>query len=150
MSDQQLSAAGRAQRPERSENPRRWNRDALDVFHSAPSLVLQARTGDAPSRLAVEVGVVVAQGQVFVRAHRGVSSTWYRATRALGLGVVRVGGTTYEVAFLDPSAEDDPDLYRDIDDAYIAKYGAAPSRGVRTSPGRDATVAVVPSPDSKA
>ncbi|MFJ2954593.1 DUF2255 family protein [Streptomyces sp. NPDC087270] len=94
----------------------------------------------------MEIGVVVVDGAVFVRASRGPSSRWFRATQERHRGAVRVDGTVRQVAF-DVPARTDARLTRAIDDAYTRKYGDV---GAMSDRMRAATVRIAPLGDGRA
>ncbi|WP_033222943.1 DUF2255 family protein [Kitasatospora phosalacinea] len=94
-----------------------WTPAELSLFEDARSLVLSAGSDGYPG---VEVGMVVVQGALLVRAWRGTTSQWYRAAREFGCGRVRVGAMDREVLL--ESGHHRRTVA--IDAAYRAKYGA--------------------------
>lgn len=108
-----------------------WSESDVAVLDAAPSLHLTAG-GD---RLhAVEVGMVVVAGELYVRAFRGRMSEWYRAAIHSGHGRINVAGLTREINISAYAGEPDP-----IDAAYLGKYGA--DAALVTNPAaRDATL----------
>ncbi|MEU3986310.1 DUF2255 family protein [Streptomyces sp. NPDC026672] len=122
---------------------RPWTVEELAALDTAFSLVLAARTDDGPPRGSVEIGVVVTPDGVFVRAHRGPVSGWFRATLARGLGTVRFGGRTVGVRFDRASPSDEPGVHDAIDEAYARKYGSL-SGGIASERARAATVRLTP------
>jgi hypothetical protein len=84
---------------------------------------LHLRAGDDPPGVgeSVEVGMVVVRGALFVRAHRGTESRWYRAAVAAGRGWIRAGSLMLPVTFstVDGSGS------AEIDAAYERKYADA-------------------------
>ncbi|MEV6106467.1 DUF2255 family protein [Streptomyces sp. NPDC051940] len=88
----------------------------------------------------MEIGMVVAGGQLYVRAYRGVRSRWYQAAREHGHGHIQVGDVRHDVAFrtegVEPSA--------DIDDAFRVKYGQSAHLLVAGAEARAATIRIVP------
>ncbi|MER7539069.1 DUF2255 family protein [Streptomyces sp. NPDC097704] len=115
-----------------------WTREELALFSEAYALVLTA--GDSGD-LGVEVGMVTADGQLYVRAYSGVRSRWYQAAQQHGHGRIRVDGVTHEVLLrtegIEPSA--------DIDDAFRAKYGQVASFLLGNADARAATIRIAPS-----
>ncbi|AYG04675.1 DUF2255 family protein [Gryllotalpicola protaetiae] len=95
-----------------------WRPADLDALDLEYSLVLAA--GDSGDE--VELGFVIVEGAVFIRAYSGPSSTWFQAARAAGRGTVEFGDQTLEITFTDASAEASV-----IDAAYFEKYGPAAS-----------------------
>ena len=67
----------------------------------------------------VEVGMVVAGADLFVRAYRGRASRSYQAALLHGTGCTRIGGSTWDVTF----TVADPSRHEELDVAYRAKYG---------------------------
>ncbi|WP_055587418.1 DUF2255 family protein [Streptacidiphilus griseoplanus] len=95
-----------------------WTPAERTLFGTAPSLVLSAGDGGHPG---VEVGMVVVQGDLHVRAQRGVGSRWFLAAREYGRGRIEVGEFGRDV-LLETDGDWDADA---LDAAYRAKYGAA-------------------------
>ncbi|MFF0478461.1 DUF2255 family protein [Streptomyces sp. NPDC004284] len=115
-----------------------WTQEELALFSEAHALVLTA--GDSGD-LGVEVGMVTAGGQLYVRAYGGVRSRWYQAAQEHGHGRIRVDGVTHEVLLraegVEPSAE--------IDDAFRAKYGRVAGFLLCNADARAATIRIAPS-----
>ncbi|MGW5781729.1 DUF2255 family protein [Streptomyces sp. NPDC003863] len=115
-----------------------WTQEELALFSEAYALVLTA--GDSGD-LGVEVGMVTADGQLYVRAYNGVRSRWYQAARQHGDGRIRVDGVTHDVLLrtqgIEPSAE--------IDDAFLSKYGQVASFLLGSADARAATIRIAPS-----
>jgi hypothetical protein len=112
-----------------------WSSTALATFRDAFSLHLSAGPGD----LEVELGMVVADCALYVRAQRGTASLWYRAAIDHGEGHVRVGDQTIAVRFEAAAGGALPA----VDAAYRQKYGTLASFASGTT-ARDATVRVEP------
>ncbi|MFD6531003.1 DUF2255 family protein [Streptomyces sp. NPDC060184] len=116
-----------------------WTAGELSLFSEARSLVLTAGDGGGPG---VEIGMVVAGGELYVRAYRGAGSRWFRAAREHGHGRVRVDGGGFDVRFetdgLGPSSE--------IDNAYRAKYGRVAHSLVLGVRAQEATIRIEPAP----
>ena len=111
-----------------------WSFDELDAFDSHSSLLLTAGPNSTDS---VELGMVTAGGQLYVRAFRGPQSTWFRAARGHGEGSIEVAGRRYPVGLT--VAEFDPA----IETAYRRKYSAVASL-IETSDARSATIRITP------
>ncbi|MQY30853.1 DUF2255 family protein [Nocardia aurantia] len=79
-----------------------WPPADRTLFSGSHSLTLTAGEDDRPG---VEIGMVVVDGELWVRAYRGVGSRWYRAAREAGRGTIRVAGTRHEVGL---EAVDEP------------------------------------------
>ncbi|GAB2679846.1 DUF2255 family protein [Kribbella swartbergensis] len=102
---------------------RTWTPDELRLLDTAYSVHLHAHT-EGSSNASVEIGLVVVNGSVFVRAYRGTALPWYQATQSRGTGWIRLVPTTWNVAFSAVPASTDPHLADQIDAAYIRKYGS--------------------------
>jgi hypothetical protein len=114
-----------------------WADDELTVLGATESMILTAGATDEH----VEVGVVVVDGAVFVRASRGTRSAWYRAALAEHHGVIRAGELVKHVDF----AAADPELADAIDSAYQTKYDYHGAIAFVTTPAaRAATLALTP------
>ncbi|MFE7508464.1 DUF2255 family protein [Promicromonospora sp. NPDC057488] len=115
-----------------------WTPSTLAALRDAFSLHLTAGPtgGDAPE---VEVGMVLADGELYVRPQRGTASRWYRAAIGHGTGRVRVAAETVAVRF-EPAG---PGAAAVVDAAYRLKYGAVASFAV-TEPARLATLRITP------
>ena len=84
---------------------------------------------------------LVVDGQVFVRAANGPTSTWYQAAITQGAGRVRVEDRDYEVTFAVAPA----DLADAIDTAYEDKYPGSSAVPVMQGDGpKSATVVIAP------
>ena len=115
-----------------------WTAATQAVLRDAFSLHLSAGPAgpDAPE---VEVGMVLVDGELYVRSQRGTTSQWYRAAIRHGEGRVRVAGKTVAVRF-EPAA---PEAAAAVDAAYRSRYGASASFAVgRTA--RAATLRISP------
>ncbi|MFI2103502.1 DUF2255 family protein [Isoptericola sp. NPDC019693] len=93
-----------------------WSPAALATLQDGSSLHLSA----GPGPLEVELGMVVADGELYLRAQRGAASQWYRAAIDHGVGRVRVDGQTFEVRLEAAGRRALPA----VDAAYRHKYGA--------------------------
>jgi hypothetical protein len=98
-----------------------WNPAELRVLSTAHSLRLSV--GDC-SEDSVELGMVLVEGELLVRAYRGLSSRWFRAAVKSGIGSVSANGLRRSVV-LAPSSRN----HEDVESAYSAKYG--PAAGAR-------------------
>jgi hypothetical protein len=112
-----------------------WTPAEQAIFASAESLTLSAGEHEEPC---VEVGMVLVDGELYVRAYRGTGSRWYRAAHELGHGRIRVGDIDRDVDLL---AVADGNLADAIDAAYHAKYGSIGSIAT-TVAARSATIRV--------
>ncbi|GAA2043945.1 hypothetical protein GCM10009839_54200 [Catenulispora yoronensis] len=144
-----------------------WTPDELRLLANHESLVLTVGPtgGDGPTlgvgstfgvgptlgaeaRESVEIGMVLVDAQLFVRAYRGTGSRWYQAARKFGRGQIRVGETTRDVVLHTSGSglgeEPDPDAAtgQAVDAAFVAKYGAAAAGLVASAPAREATILI--------
>jgi hypothetical protein len=116
-----------------------WTTEDRAVLHEAYSLVLTAGDGDGPG---VEIGMVVVDGGLYVRAYRGVRSRWYRAAREHGHGTIRLGSLTRDVLLTTDGLEPPEGL----DAAFAAKYGPVAESLVAGPQARAATIRIDPVP----
>ncbi|MFD7309618.1 DUF2255 family protein [Promicromonospora sp. NPDC059942] len=121
-----------------------WIAPTPEALRDAPSLHLSAGPAgsvdpDAPGAPEVEVGMVLADGELYVRAQRGTTSQWYRAAVSHGSGRVRVAGETVAVRF-EPAG---PEVAPAVDTAYRSKYGSLASFAVGGA-ARAATLRISP------
>lgn len=115
-----------------------WSAPALLSLRDAFTLHLSAGPAgpDAPE---VEVGMVLADDELYVRPQRGAASEWYRAAVRHGEGRIRVADQTLAVRF-EPAG---PEALTEVDAAYRSKYGAFAPFAVG-GPARTATLHVSP------
>ncbi|MEU0945582.1 DUF2255 family protein [Streptomyces canus] len=114
-----------------------WAPADQSLFAATYSLDLTAGNADRPS---VEIGMVVVDGELYVRAYRGVRSIWYRAAREHGLGTIRVGSVSRDVLLTTRGLEGSTVL----DAAFRAKYGPVADALVRSPEARAATIRIDP------
>ncbi|WP_020139630.1 DUF2255 family protein [Streptomyces sp. 351MFTsu5.1] len=114
-----------------------WTPADRTLLTDTYSLVLTVRDCSQPG---VEVGMVVVDGALYVRAYRGVRSRWYRAAQQHGHGTIRLGTVHRDVLLttggLEPSAT--------LDAAFRAKYGPVAEALVASPEARAATVRIDP------
>ncbi|WP_326836060.1 DUF2255 family protein [Amycolatopsis rhabdoformis] len=94
-----------------------WSAEDLAVLTAEAALSLTAGTEGSAW---VEVGFVVVDDLVFVRAFRGPGSRWFQAAHASRRGRIRVGSLDRAVAFAP-----DTEHSASVDGAYQARYSAA-------------------------
>ncbi|MFG2356953.1 DUF2255 family protein [Streptomyces sp. NPDC048521] len=116
-----------------------WTPEDQALFSETYALVLTA--GD-DGHDGVEIGMVVVDGRLYVRAYRGVRSRWYRAARDLGHGRIQVAGVTRDVLL----QTRDLDLSPGLDAAFRAKYGPLADALVTSPQARAATIRIDPAP----
>ncbi|TQS39693.1 DUF2255 family protein [Cryptosporangium phraense] len=114
-----------------------WTPVEAAILAVAPMLHVIAGSGYLGGARA-EVGMVVVDGRLYVRAYRGRESAWFRLAVAQPRGRIRTGTLERDVTF---GLYDGP--LDAIDEAYRAKYGNAggPATHPRT---REATLRVEP------
>jgi hypothetical protein len=112
-----------------------WTPDELALLAGRQSLVLIV--GDEASD-EVEIGMVVVDDQLYVRAYRGPQSRWYQASRKHGRGRIRIDEVVRDVTL----HTDDPGPLDQIDQAFIAKYGTAAAGLVTSTAAREATIRI--------
>ncbi|MER6981912.1 DUF2255 family protein [Streptomyces carpinensis] len=114
-----------------------WTPEDRNLFTETYSLVLTAGDGERPG---VEIGMVVVDDELYVRAYRGVRSRWYRAAREHGHGRIRLGSVTRDVLLtthgLQPPAG--------LDAAFRDKYGPVADALVAGPEARAATIRIDP------
>jgi hypothetical protein len=92
-----------------------WTTDELTALADGSSLRLTAGDGPGPE---VELGMVLVQGELYVRAYRGPESRWFQSAQETGRGHVRAGAIARDVLLVPAHGPADA-----IDAAYRAKYG---------------------------
>lgn len=96
-----------------------WSAEQLDKIASTTSLYVAPYRADGTTYgTDTETWALVVEGNVYVRAANGPTSTWYQAAIAQGQGRVRVDGTYIDVTFQNAGTENEAA----IDAAYEAKY----------------------------
>src|SRR4051794_41371051 len=96
-----------------------WKPAALDLIRRTADLYVSpfrpdGRTYGTPTR----TWALVVDGQVYVRAANGPTSSWYQAAVAQGAGRIRVDSRSYDVTFAPAPAQ----VAKSIDAAYEDKY----------------------------
>ena len=101
-----------------------WSEEQIAALGHANSLVLTINDpSSGASTINVELGMVIAEDDLYVRAYRGQESGWYQAAIAGGQGQIEVGDESIDVVFTAADPADDG-LHDEIDSAYRNKYGA--------------------------
>ena len=112
-----------------------WTPDELTALADGSSLRLTAGSGPGSE---VELGMVLVQGELYVRAYRGPESRWFQAAQETGRGRIRAGAIARDVLLIPAPGPADA-----IDAAYHAKYGS--SSALTASPqARAATLRIDP------
>ncbi|MFB7507730.1 MULTISPECIES: DUF2255 family protein [Streptomyces] len=114
-----------------------WTPQERTLFTETYSLVLTAGDGERPG---VEIGMVLVNGELYVRAYRGVGSRWYRAAREHGHGRIRLGSVTRDVLLTTHGLE----LPAGLDTAFRDKYGPVADALVASPHARAATIRIDP------
>ena len=119
-----------------------WNPDDLDLIsRNADLYVSPFRDDGVTYGTPTQTWARVVDGQVYVRAANGPTSSWYRAAITQGAGRVRVEDRDYEVTF----AEAPADVADAIDAAYEGKYPGSSAVPVMQAEGpKSATVVITP------
>ena len=97
----------------------RWSNDELSRIGTAGELKIATARSDGALRSFVPVWVVRVGDDLFVRAYRGRTGSWFRQAVHSGRGLVRAGGVERQVTF----EEGDLAATELIDAAYRDKYG---------------------------
>ena len=100
-----------------------WTSAELDKIENAEELTLASLRSDGTLRRPVIVWVVRVDGHIYVRAYKGRTSPWFRSIQTRHQGRIQAGGVEKDVAFVE---ESDPEVNRQVDAAYLAKYARYP------------------------
>jgi hypothetical protein len=120
-----------------------WTSDELTKIGNAEELELASRRRDGSLRRLVTIWVVRHGGDLYVRAWRGRTATWFRGAQDCHDGHIRAGGIDKDVLFIDADAT----VNDAIDAAYRTKYHRYGARYVdpMVAPAaRAATIKLVP------
>lgn len=112
---------------------RRWTEPEKERLASASSLRLAA---GAPASDYVELGMVLVDDELYVRAFSGARSHWFAAAVQAGIGAIEVDGHRADVLFQRISGDDDR-----IEAAYRRRYGVTADL-VATNAARAATLLI--------
>ena len=96
-----------------------WTSDELNKIGNAEELEIISLRRDGSPGKPVPIWVVRIGDRLYVRAYKGRTGPWFRATQERHEGHIRSGGVDKDVNFLDVS---DPDINDRIDIAYRTKY----------------------------
>lgn len=119
-----------------------WQKEELNKIAATDDLHISPYRNDGKTLgTPTWIWSVVVDGNLYVRAYNGQSSSWYQAARQQKAGQIKAAGLVKDVAFEAVQGERE-DL---IDAAYKAKYSSspylAPMIGDRA---RSATVRITP------
>ena len=118
-----------------------WTTTDLDTVGAADEIDIAPRRPDGGLGRFVTIWDVRVGDDVFIRSFHGPTGHWYRARRATGRGVVRVGGVERDVT-LEPAPDVDSQA---VDAGYRAKYGRSSYVDAMVTPNATgATLRVVP------
>ncbi len=121
-----------------------WTNAELEKIGSAEELDIQSMRQDGTLRKPLTIWVVRVGDELYVRAYKGRTGPWFRATQTRHEGHVRAGGVDKDVTFV----EADSDALNDgIDEEYRTKYrrySADVLDPMLTPTARQATLKLVP------
>lgn len=100
-----------------------WTNDELDKIGSAEELEIAPLRQDSTLRKSVIIWVVRVGDDLYVRSYRGRAGAWFRGAQVRHEGRIRAGGVEKDVSF---TAETDPAINDQIDEAYRTKYRHLP------------------------
>jgi hypothetical protein len=121
-----------------------WTSDELNKIGRAEELQIASLRRDGTLRNPVTIWVVRLGDDLYVRSVNGRTSAWFHGTQTRHEGHIRAGGVDKDVAFLE---EVDPDISRQIDEAYRTKYrryAAGSINSTLTPEARAATLKLIP------
>ncbi len=120
-----------------------WTSDELNKIGAEEELDILSMRSDGTLRKPVTIWVVRVGDDLYIRAYKGRSGPWFRATQTRHEGCIRSGSIQRDVSFVDS----DPALNDQIDAAYRAKYrrySADILDPMLTEAARSATLKLVP------
>jgi hypothetical protein len=95
-----------------------WTNDELSKIGAADELQIASTRRDGTLRTPVTIWVVRHGDDLYVRAWRGRTATWFRGAQDCHDGHIRAGGMDKDVLFIDADAT----VNDAIDAAYRTKY----------------------------
>jgi hypothetical protein len=123
----------------------KWTSDELGKIGRAEELEIAPLRGDGTLRKPVTIWVVRLGDDIYVRSYKGrTAAAWFRGALVRHAGQIRAGGVDKDVTFVEEPA---PDINKQIDAAYRAKYRRYSASIISTvvSPeARAATIKLVP------
>jgi hypothetical protein len=119
-----------------------WTPADLDAIRRNPDLYVSPFRDDGVTYgTPTQTWALVVDGNVYVRAANGPTSSWYGAAITQGAGRVRVEDRVYEVTFAEAPAE----VSEAIDSAYEDKYpGSSAVPIMQGELPKSATVVIAP------
>jgi hypothetical protein len=122
-----------------------WTSNELNKIGNAEELQIASLRQDGTLRKPVIIWVVRIGNDLYVRSVNGRTGAWFRGVQTCHEGHIRAGGVEKDVAFVE---EADPEISKQIDAAYAAKYRRYPSsvEHINSPAARTATIKLVPRP----
>ena len=120
-----------------------WTNDEPEKISAADELQLASRREDGTLRKPVTIWVVRRSEDLYVRAFKGRTSHWFRATQGRREGQIQAGDMLKDVAFVDP----DQSIGDALDAEYWSKYSRYGARYVDpmvSAEARGATIKLIP------
>jgi hypothetical protein len=120
-----------------------WTSDELNKIGEAEELLISSLRADGTLRKQVIIWVVCIGDDLYVRSVNGRTGAWFRGVQTRHEGRIQAGGVEKDVSFVD---EADPEINKQIDAAYHAKYRRYPSSvdHINSPTARTATIKLVP------
>ena len=120
-----------------------WTRAELDRIGNAEELQIASLRRDGTLRNPVTIWVVRVGDDLYIRSVNGRTGAWFRGMQARQEGHIRAGGVDKDVTFVE---DDDPEVNKQIDAAYRAKYRHYPSalNHINRPAARAATIRLMP------
>jgi len=120
-----------------------WTSDELNMIGTAEELRIASFRNDGTLRKPVTIWVVRLGDNLYVRSVNGRTSAWFRGVQTRHEGHIQAGGVEKDVTFVE---EPDPEINKQIDAAYHAKYHRYPSSvdRINSPEARTAAIKLVP------
>lgn len=97
-----------------------WTNDELKAIDSAEELEIKTQRKDGTFRDPVTIWVNRISDKVIIRAYKGRKGFWFRGAVDQHRGHIRCGGVEKDVAIVEVTS---PDIIKQVDHAYLTKYG---------------------------
>jgi hypothetical protein len=122
-----------------------WTKEELNKIGNAEELRIAALRADGTLRKPVIIWVVRIGNELYVRSVNGRTSAWFRGVEVQHAGHIWAGGMEKDVTFVEDA---DPEINKQIDAAYQAKYRRSPSsvEHINSPTAGSATIKLVPRP----
>lgn len=95
-----------------------WDPSVLRSIDASTELQISSQRADGSDRPFIQIWHAAVGGRLYIRSARGPDNGWFRRALIAGVGRIRAGGMTHDVAF--ELAE--PAIHTDLDAALHAKY----------------------------